>query len=98
MILASLGRSLALSLFFPHTQGEELRSLPSSNPQPTSPLLSRQRLFPFFPSLLTPPNKCVNSVCMGVCVFGSSEQLVYFVQTTSKQRYGPEESVYSLKS
>lgn len=61
-----LALSFSGSLFFPHThtQGEELRSLPSSNPQPTSPLLSRQRLFSFFSSLLTPPNKCVNSACV----------------------------------
>lgn len=83
MILVSLCRSLALSLFLSHTQAEELRPLPSSNPGQQVLYYHARSFFLFFPPcLLLLVSVWAECVCL---VLSRSECLVITQFTTSKE-------------
>lgn len=91
----ALSFSGSLSFFHTHiyTQGEELWPLPSSNPQPTSPLLSCQLLFPFF-SLSSYSSQWAYEFAVRVVSAKNGPSLL-LQRRTSKQRYDWGESVKS---
>lgn len=88
MILKLPLRCLTLPLPFTHSQGEELRPLPSSNPNQQVLYYRSTSSFPFF-LLLTPPILCEQSVhvCVRCCPSLKCLVITLFTSRTELGRF-----------